>query len=75
MITIFSRYLVGYGIGRVFIEALRSNSLYLMGTIRISQALSLVMIAVGIEMIILQKRKVLKPIDYDGAYKIKSESK
>ena len=72
---IFARYLIGYGIGRFFIEGLRSDSLYLLGTIRISQVLSLVLIAVGIVMIVLQKRSILKPIEYEGAYKIKSESK
>lgn len=42
-------YLIWYGLGRTFIEGLRTDSLYLGSTgIRVSQALSAIMVVVGI---------------------------
>lgn len=47
-------YLLLYGLGRVWIEGLRSDSLYIEGTnIRISQLLSAVMVIVAIALLIL----------------------
>lgn len=40
-------YLIWYGIGRFFIEGLRSDSLYL-GDFRVSQIVSIIMIAIGL---------------------------
>lgn len=40
-------YLIWYGVGRFFIEGLRSDSLYL-GTFRVSQIVSIIMIIIGI---------------------------
>ncbi|MDO5041574.1 MAG: prolipoprotein diacylglyceryl transferase [Peptoniphilus sp.] len=47
---IFSLYLIIYGIGRFLIEGLRTDSLYF-GPFRISQIVSLVLMAVGIVLI------------------------
>lgn len=44
-------YLILYGIGRMFIEGLRTDSLYL-GSIRISQLLSVVFVIVGISCVL-----------------------
>lgn len=47
-------YLLLYGLGRVWIEGLRSDSLYIEGTnIRISQLLSAIMVIVAIALLIL----------------------
>ncbi len=48
---IFASYLVLYGLGRVWIEGLRTDSLYL-GSIRISQLLSILFIIGGLSYII-----------------------
>lgn len=48
-------YLIWYGIGRFFIEGLRTDSLYL-GPIRVSQLLSLVLVIVGIGIVIYQRK-------------------
>ncbi len=40
-------YMMGYGIGRFFIEGLRTDSLYL-GNIRISQLVSIVLVVLGV---------------------------
>lgn len=51
-----SFYLVWYGIGRFFIEGLRSDSLYL-GPFRISQVVSLIMVVIGSISLFLIKHK------------------
>ena len=54
-----SYYLILYGIGRMFIEGLRTDSLYL-GSIRISQLLSVLFIILGLAIILyntLTKKK------------------
>jgi len=51
-----SFYLIWYGIGRFFIEGLRSDSLYF-GSFRISQIVSVVIILIGTLMLYFIKRK------------------
>ena len=47
--TTTATYLIWYGLGRTFIEGLRMDSLYIGGTgIRVSQALSAILVVVGI---------------------------
>ncbi len=51
-------YFLWYGIGRAWIEGLRTDSLYIGATgIRVSQALSLALIAVSLILLLLQTRK------------------
>lgn len=52
-------YFIGYGLGRFWIEALRTDSLML-GTIRVAQLVSLALIAVGV---VIWKRQ--KPLTLD----------
>ena len=52
-------YLIWYGVGRFFIEGLRTDSLYL-GMFRISQIVSIVIIIIGIIGLIYNKRKEAK---------------
>jgi len=52
-------YFIWYGIGRYFIEGLRTDSLYL-GEFRISQIISLILIMTGIIAIIITKKKSVK---------------
>lgn len=55
-------YLIWYGIGRFFIEGMRTDSLYL-GNFRVSQLVSLIMIIIGIVYVIYIRRK-----DQTGLY-------
>lgn len=48
-------YLIWYGIGRFFIEGMRTDSLYI-GSLRVSQILSLVMVLAGIGFIFYQRK-------------------
>ena len=49
---IFLMYIVWYGAGRFFIEGLRTDSLYL-GTVKISQAVALLSVVVGLVLLII----------------------
>lgn len=54
-------YMIGYGIIRFFVEGLRADSLYLFPGLRISQALSLVLVFAGIGVILwIRKSQTLK---------------
>ena len=58
-----SFYLIWYGIGRLFIEGLRTDSLHL-GKFRISQIVSIIAIILGIVIRISRKKKLtIKPIN------------
>ena len=49
-------YLIGYGIGRLFIEGLRTDSLYLIANIRVSQVVSAIFIISGIVLLYYIKK-------------------
>lgn len=51
-------YFIGYGIGRFFIEGLRTDSLYILGTgIRVSQLLASILVIIGVVMLLYKKKK------------------
>lgn len=50
-------YMIGYGLIRFLVEGLRTDSLYLIPGIRVSQVLSLVLIPAGIALILYINRK------------------
>lgn len=55
---IFFSYVIWYSIGRFFIEGLRTDSLYLTETIRVSQLLSVILFIIGISMVIYRRIKL-----------------
>lgn len=55
---LFTTYMILYGIGRFFIEGLRTDSLYI-GMFRVSQLVSLVLVAVGIAVSIINRKKLV----------------
>ena len=58
---LFFIYLAGYGLGRVWIEGLRTDQLRIWGTsIAVSQILALVMAVGSISFIIYKRRKIMK---------------
>ena len=66
----FAVYLIGYGLGRSVIEGLRTDSLWLIpGVIRISQALSVVLVIGGILYLILIRKRPM-PATYSGFYSL-----
>jgi len=65
---ILAVYFIGYGLGRFLIEGLRTDSLYLLGKIRVSQMLSFLLIIGGLILFtLIQKRKISEK-DYYGKY-------
>lgn len=58
---VFCGYMILYGIGRMLIEGLRADSLYL-GAVRVSQLLSLLIFIAGATLIILGRKKAAKKI-------------
>ncbi len=68
---VFVAYLALYGIGRFFIEGLRTDSLWLIpGVIRVSQMLSLLLVVGGIIYFFVMRNKTDKPYEYKGRYSI-----
>lgn len=63
---VFALYLAGYGIGRFFIEGLRSDSLY-WGPFRVSQVLSALLVIAAILYLIIMSRRKQVPA-YKGLY-------
>jgi phosphatidylglycerol:prolipoprotein diacylglycerol transferase len=54
-------YLAGYGLGRLWIEGLRTDQLFLWGTpIPISQLISIIMIAFALTVMIIKRYKLKK---------------
>ncbi|WP_138158816.1 prolipoprotein diacylglyceryl transferase [Peptoniphilus catoniae] len=56
---VFSFYMILYGLGRFFIEGLRTDSLYI-GPFRVSQLVSLVFVFVGVILLIKNKENLKK---------------
>jgi phosphatidylglycerol---prolipoprotein diacylglyceryl transferase len=66
---VFALYLVCYGFGRFFTESLRTDSL-MIGSIRVSQLLSVVLFACGIIYIVVMSKKKLEYPLYEGLYSL-----
>ena len=64
---IFMLYLAWYSVVRFFVEGMRTDSLYLMGSIRVSQMLSVILLIVVV-CLFIYRRRVVKPKWYlDGS--------
>jgi len=73
--NVFVMYLVLYGIGRFFIEGLRSDSLWLIpDLIRASQLLSAILVIVGVIYLAVMYTRPVKPFEYTGRYRIGAAS-
>ena len=66
--NVFAMYFIAYGIGRFFIEGLRTDSLYVLPGIRISQVLSLAFIAGGLVYLLLRRKAGKQDPVYEGKY-------
>ncbi len=71
--SVFALYLVLYGAGRVVIEGMRTDSLWLIpGVVRVSQALSIALVILGAAYLIFRRIKPLAPFAYSGRYSLTS---
>lgn len=64
---VFMSYLMWYSVVRFFIEGLRTDSLYIAGTIRVSQALSVILFIIVLVMFIYRRVKVDPKWYLDGS--------
>lgn len=69
---IFFMYLAWYGFGRTFIELIRTDSLYIFGTVRISAVVGCLCFFAGVAMLahcaVKGKKKRLAEEEYESAY-------
>ncbi len=66
--NVIAMYFIAYGIGRFIVEGLRTDSLYVLPGIRISQVLSLAFIAVGLIYILFRRKTGRQSALYKGEY-------
>lgn len=71
---VFLSYIMAYSVGRLFIEGLRTDSLYVFGQIRTAQLLSIVLILVTILFMIYRRKSGTVDRHYDGT-KVKKKRK
>ena len=65
--NVFVMYLVLYGAGRAVIEGMRTDSLWLIpGVVRVSQALSIVLVIRGVVYLAVMHNRPQKPFVYEG---------
>ena len=60
----FFTYIIWYSIGRLYIEGLRTDSLYLVGDLRSAQVVSIIGIVVGLVAILYRRLKVKPAVKY-----------
>ncbi len=63
---VFLTYVMSYSIGRLFIEGLRTDSLYLFGQIRTAQLMSILLIIGAVVLIIYRRKSNTVDRHYDG---------
>lgn len=69
--NVFVMYLTLYGVGRFFIEGLRTDSLWMIpGVIRVSQLLSAILVVLGIAYLLFMHRRPVKIREYHGIYSL-----
>ncbi|WP_027965406.1 prolipoprotein diacylglyceryl transferase [Halalkalibacillus halophilus] len=64
--VLFLSYVIWYSFGRFFIEGLRTDSLYIVGDLRVAQLISVLLIAGAIFLIWYRKKQGLAEELYDG---------
>lgn len=68
---VFLSYIMLYSVGRFFIEGLRTDSLYLIGDIRMAQVISIVAIIVAVILLFYRRKSGLADRHYNGKKVIK----
>lgn len=69
--NVFVMYLILYGLGRVIIEGMRTDSLWLIpGVIRVSQLISGILFIGGIIYLLIMRKKEPKIAEYSGKYSL-----
>ncbi len=66
--NVFAMYLIGYGIGRFWIEGIRISTLQLWPGMPVSQFLSMVLIAIGVIYLLVMRKRNKPNVLYEGKY-------
>ncbi|OIJ21016.1 prolipoprotein diacylglyceryl transferase [Anaerobacillus alkalidiazotrophicus] len=61
---LFLSYVIWYSVGRFFIEGMRTDSLYIIGTLRTAQVISILLIAGAVALIFYRRKTGLSTIRY-----------
>lgn len=69
---VFLTYLIGYSIGRFFIEGMRTDSLYVVGDLRTAQLISILLI-IGSIVYILYRRKTIKDRYNEPSFRVQKK--
>lgn len=72
---IFLSYVIWYSFGRYFIEAMRTDSLYIIPGLRTAQVISIILILIGTALIIYRRKTKKADLYYDGKPVYKKETK
>lgn len=65
---VFLGYVAWYSLGRFFVEGMRTDSLYIFGTIRVSQMLSVFLFAGSLLIVFWRRKKSTRLKDYNCTY-------
>ena len=60
----FFFYMIWYSVGRFFIEAMRTDSLYVVGELRAAQLVSVIAIVIGLGLIVYRRVAIKNPPHY-----------
>ncbi|CQR46474.1 Prolipoprotein diacylglyceryl transferase [Paraliobacillus sp. PM-2] len=63
---LFLTYVIGYSVGRYFIEGMRTDSLYIIGSLRTAQVISIVLVVVCIGIMIYRRKTNMANRRYSG---------
>ncbi|MFB1051322.1 prolipoprotein diacylglyceryl transferase [Paraliobacillus sp. JSM ZJ581] len=63
---IFLTYVIGYSIGRYFIEGMRTDSLYIIGSLRTAQVISIILVIVCVGIMIYRRKTNMVNRRYNG---------
>ena len=66
--NVFAMYLIGYGIGRFWIEGIRISTLQTGFGMPVSQFLSLILVIIGIVYILVMRKRNKPDVLYEGRY-------
>ncbi len=66
--NVFAMYMIGYGLGRLWIEGVRIQTLTMPGGLPVSQFLSLVLIVAGMVYILVMRKRGKPNAIYEGRY-------
>ncbi|MEA4854481.1 MAG: prolipoprotein diacylglyceryl transferase [Christensenella sp.] len=66
--NVFAMYLIGYGLGRTWIEGIRISTLQLWPGMPVSQFLSILLVAIGVAYVLIMHKKNLPNKEYNGRY-------